>query len=74
MNLSTAKEGSSSCQCITTLNVVNKAIDKIVLRILLMLRIMLANSRKDIGRFMGLDQKRNGTELTDTNPMENGTK
>ena len=30
-------------------------------------------SRKDIGRFLGLDQKRNGTEVTCTNQMENGT-
>ena len=26
------------------------------------------------GRFSGLDQKRSGTELTYTNPKENGTK
>ena len=28
--------------------------------------------RTDIGRFLGLDQKRNGTELTRTSRMENG--
>ena len=51
----------------------NKATEKIALRILLMLRSMLEISRKGIGRFLGLDQKRNGTELTYTNQMENGT-
>ena len=30
------------------------------------------DSRTDIGRFLGLDQRRNGTELTRTNRMENG--
>ena len=34
---------------------------------------MLENSRKDIGRCLGLNQKRSGTELTYTNQMENGT-
>ena len=45
---------------------------KHVLRILLMLRILLENSRQDVGRFSGLDQKRNGTESMSTNLMENG--
>ena len=40
----------------------------------LMLRIVLENTRQDTGRFSGLDQKRSETELTCTNPMENGTK
>ena len=35
-------------------------------------RLCEKDSRTDIGRFMGLDQKRNGTELTLTNRMENG--
>ena len=30
------------------------------------------NLRKDIGRFLGLDQRRNGTELTHANRMESG--
>ena len=34
--------------------------------------MVLRNSRKDIGRFLGLDQRRNGTELTHTNRMEIG--
>ena len=33
---------------------------------------MQEDSRQDIGRFLGLDQKRNGAELTDTSRMENG--
>ena len=49
-NLSISKEGSSSCQCKTTLNGENKGTEKFVLRILLMLQIMLENSRKGIGR------------------------
>ena len=52
----------------------NKGTEKLVLRILLMLQIMLENSRKGIGRFSGLDPKRSGTELTYMNLMENGTK
>ena len=40
--------------------------------IFLMLRILLEDSRQDIGRFSGLDQKRNGTESMSTNLMENG--
>ena len=46
-----------------------KETEKLVLRILLWLLIMLENSRKAIGRFLGLDQKRSGTELTDTSPI-----
>ena len=41
-----------------------KETEKPVLRILLWLQLMLENSRKDIGRFLGLDQKRSNTELT----------
>ena len=33
---------------------------------------MQEKSRKDIGYILGLDQKRNGTELTRTNRIENG--
>ena len=33
---------------------------------------MQEDSRTDIGRFLGLDQKRNGMELTRTSRMENG--
>ena len=33
---------------------------------------MQQDSRADIGRFLGLDQRRDGTELTRTNRMENG--
>ena len=32
---------------------------------------MLENSRKDSGRFLGLEQRRNGAELTHANRMEN---
>ena len=64
-------EGSSLCQCITTLNGENKGTEKLVLRILLMLQNTLKNSRKGVCRFSGLDQKRSGTELTYTNLMEN---
>ena len=36
--------------------------NRIVLRILSTLEIMLENSRKDVGHFWGLDARRNGTE------------
>ena len=35
---------------------------------------MLEDSRKDVGRFQGLDPRRNGTEPMSTNRMENGIK
>ena len=73
VNLSNSKDELSSCQCVTTLYGKNKETEKLVLRILLWLQIMLENSRKDIGRFLSQDQKRSGTELTHTNQMENGT-
>ena len=38
-----------------------------VLRILSWFQSMLENVRKDIGRFLSLDQRRSGTELTYTN-------
>ena len=37
------------------------------------LRNMLVNSRAVIGLSWGLDQKRNGTEPTQTNPTDPGT-
>ena len=74
MNLSNSKDESSSCQCITTLYVEKKETKKLVFRTLLLVQIMLENSRKDIGRFLGLDHKRSGTELTYTIQMENGAK
>ena len=49
-----------------------KETEKFVLRIISWLLIMLENSRKDICRFLGLDQKTSGTELTHTNRMESG--
>ena len=45
-----------------------------VLRVLSELLSMLEKSRKDIGRFWGLDPKRNGTEPMPANRMENGIK
>ena len=42
------------------------------LRIPKSLQIMQEDSRTDIGRSLGLDQKRNGTELTRTSRTENG--
>ena len=73
VNLSNSMDELSSCQCITTLYGEKKESEKLVLRIHLVLPIVLGNSLKDIGRFLGLDQKRSGTELTYTNQMENGT-
>ena len=52
----------------------NKETQKNVRRILLQLRIMLADSRSDVGHFWNLDQRRNGTELILINQMENGTR
>ena len=71
--MSNSREELSSCQCITTLYGEKKETEKPVLRILLLLQIILGNSRKDIGRFLGLDQKRSGSELTCTSQMENRT-
>ena len=59
MNLSSSKEGSSSCQCTTTLHGENEETQKNVRRILLQLRIMLADSCSDVGHFLDLD----GTEF-----------
>ena len=74
MNLSTSKEGSSSCQCATTMHGESEETQKIVLRMLTELLSMVEDSREDIGRFQGLDRRRHGVELLSTNPMENGTK
>ena len=52
----------------------NEEIKKIVLRMLSELLSMLQDSRKDIGRFWGLDPRRNGTEPMLTNQMRNGIK
>ena len=73
VNLSNSKEELFSCQCITTLNGDKKWTEKPVLRILFWFQSMLDNSREGIGRFLGLEQRRSGTELTKTNKMENGT-
>ena len=69
-NLSFLRDELSSCQCITTLHGEKKETEKPVLRILQLLKIMVENSRKDIGRFLCLDQKRSGTQLTCTNRTE----
>ena len=63
MNLSNSRDELSSCQCITTLYGEKQETEKLVLRILLLLQIMLENSRKDIGRL-------SGSELTYINQME----
>ena len=52
----------------------NEETKKIVLRMLSELLSMLEDSREDIGRFQGLDPRRNGTEPMSTNQMENGIK
>ena len=52
----------------------NEEIKKIVLRMLSELLSVLEDSRKDIGRFQGLDPRRNGTEPMSTNRMESGTR
>ena len=74
VNQSNSKEGSSSCQCTMTLYGENEETKRRVLRIVSKLRSMLEVSRKDIGRFWGLDPKRNGMEPILTNRMENGMK
>ena len=48
----------------------NEETKKIVLRMLSELSSILEDSREDIGRFLGLDRRRNGTELTSTNLIE----
>ena len=46
---------------------------KNVRRILLQLRIMLADSCSDVGHFWELDQRRHSTEIILVNQMETGT-
>ena len=41
-------------------------------RILSSVQHMLEKSRKDIGRLLDLDQRRNRTDVTHANRMENG--
>ena len=67
-------KGSSSCQCTMTLIGENEGTKNIVLRLLSESLSMHEDSRKDIGRFWGLDPKRNVTKPTSTNWMENGIK
>ena len=71
VNLSNSQDGSSSCQCTTRLYGEKKETKICVLRIPNSYQNMQENSRTDIGRFSGLDQRRSGTELTRTNRMEN---
>ena len=52
----------------------NEETQKRVLRILLQLRIMLANSCPDTGRSWDLDQRRNGAKPILINGTEIGTK
>ena len=71
---SSSKEGSSSCQCTTTLYEENEETQKNVRWILLQLRIMLADSCSDVGHFWELDQRRKFTEIVLINQMETGTR
>ena len=73
MNLSSSKTGSSSCQCTTTLRGEEKEIQKDVNTIHRQLRNMLVDSRAVMGLSWGLEQKRNGTEPTPSNPTDPGT-
>ena len=63
VNLSSSKEGSSSCQCTTTFYGENEETQQNVRRILLKLRVILADSRSNVGHFGGLDQRRNVRDL-----------
>ena len=74
VNLSSSKEGSSSCQGTKTLYRENEETQKNARRILLQLRIMLADSRSDVGHFWDMDQRRNGTELFLISQMDSGTR
>ena len=69
-----SKEGLSSCQCTMTLIGQNEEIKKFLFGMLSKLLSMLEDSREDIGRFQGLDPRKNGTELLYANPTGNGTK
>ena len=55
-------------------SVKNVETKKSVLRMLTELLNMLENSCEDIGHFQFLDRRRNGTELTNATPTDNGTK
>ena len=62
-------------QCTTTFCEENEETQKNVRRILLQLRTMRADSRSNVGHFLGPgSEKRNGTGLILINPMENKTK
>ena len=64
MSLRTSKEGSSSCQCTTTLNGKQKETKNNVNTIHRQLRNMLVNSLAVTGLSWSLDQKRSGAEKT----------
>ena len=66
------KDRISSCQCTTTLHGEKKEIQKDLNTIHRQLRNMLVNSLAVIGLSWNLDQKRNGTEPTPTNPTDPG--
>ena len=72
VNLSNSQDGSSSCQCTTTLYGEKKETKKYVLRIPWLWLEVQEDSRTVIGRFLALDQKRSGTEHIRTNRMESG--
>ena len=67
-------QGSSSCQCTTTLYDKKEEIQNDVNTIHRELRMMLAGSLQVVGHSWDLGQKRNGTEPTLINPTESGTK
>ena len=73
-NLSSSKARSSSCQCTTTQYGENEETKKIVRRILIQLRIMLADFIAVIGHSWDLDQKRNDTGFILISLMELGIK
>ena len=64
--LEQSQDGFSTCQCTTTLHGEKKETKTCVLR------SPKEDLRTDIGSFLGLDKRRNGTELMRTNRMENG--
>ena len=66
------QDESSSCQCTMKMYGWKKETKNCVLRIPKPWEKMQEDSRTDIGRFLGLDQKRTGTELTRFNRMVNG--
>ena len=72
VNRSISKEGSSSCQCTMTSSGEKGETENFIANALSELLCMLEDSRKDVGRFWGLDPRRNGTEPMPTNRTENG--